>query len=95
MNNLASAIEKGRVRGFDEIKEIDGERVLFQYAIKKKNGMYTTYLFYIPETKLEIIEDYAVEEIKEFSNLADAIYYFESMDINIKQFSRIKGTLPL
>ena len=45
---LLTAIEKGKVRGFDEIKEINGENYLFEYAIKKENGNYPTYLFHIP-----------------------------------------------
>jgi hypothetical protein len=94
IENLISAIEKGKVRGFDEIKEIDGERYLFQYALKKKDGLYNTYLFYIMEKKMEIIEDYSVEEIKEFSNVTDALNYFKSFGVNIQYFSNIKGTLP-
>lgn len=95
IENLISAIEKGKVRGFDEVKEIDGERYLFQYALKKKNGLYKTYLFYIMEKKMEIIEDYGVEEIQEFSNITDAFNYFKSLDVNVEYFSGIKGTLPL
>lgn len=44
---------------------------------------------------MEIIEDYGVEEIQEFSNIADAFNYFKSLDVNIEYFSGIKGTLPL
>lgn len=35
IEKLITAIEKGKVRGFDEVKEINGENYLFEYAIKK------------------------------------------------------------
>ncbi|WP_370388692.1 hypothetical protein [Snodgrassella alvi] len=99
MNNVSiekiiAAIEQGKVRGFDEIKEVEGERFFFQYALKKKNGLYNTYIFHIMEKKIEIIEDYGEEEIKEFINISDALNYFKSLGINVQKFSSIKGVLP-
>lgn len=91
---LFFAIEKGKVRGFDEIKEINGEHYFLQYALKKKGGKYWTYFFCIPEKKMGLIEDYAIEEVKEFSNIADAFNYFRFQDINIEEFCPFKGTLP-
>lgn len=91
---LVFAIEKGKVRGFDEVKEINGEHYFFQYALKKQGGKYCTYFFCIPEKKMDLIEDYATEEVKGFSNIADAFNYFRFQDVNIENFSPIKGTLP-
>ncbi|OCG69558.1 hypothetical protein A9G42_04315 [Gilliamella sp. Nev6-6] len=94
IKNLLSAIEKGNVRGCDEIKEINGECYFFQYALKKKSGFYSTYLFYIVESKMDVIEDYGIEQIKKFSDIIDAVNYFKSLGVNIEQFSSIKGNLP-
>lgn len=95
VEKIIAAIEQGKVRGFDEIKEIDGERFFFQYALKKKNGLYNAYIFHIMEKKIEIIEDYGVEDIKQFTNISDALNYFKSLDINVQKFSGIKGVLPI
>lgn len=35
MNSLIIAIEQGKLRGFDEIKIIHGEKYYYQYALKK------------------------------------------------------------
>lgn len=43
IEKLIVAIENGKVRGFDEIKEINGENYFFQYAIKKQDEKYNTY----------------------------------------------------
>lgn len=43
IEKLITAIEKGKVRGFDEVKEINGENYLFEYAIKKQDEKYHTY----------------------------------------------------
>ncbi|HCN9678388.1 TPA: hypothetical protein N6888_005041, partial [Escherichia coli] len=51
IEKLIVAIENGKVRGFDEIKEINGESYFFQYAIKKQDEKYNTYFFKIPENK--------------------------------------------
>ncbi|EMV8405967.1 hypothetical protein, partial [Escherichia coli] len=69
IEKLIVAIENGKVRGFDEIKEINGESYFFQYAIKKQDEKYNTYFFKIPENKMEVFEDYATEEISAFSNI--------------------------
>lgn len=50
MNRLIAAIEHGKVRGFEETKIINGERYYYQYALKKINGNYMTYLFFILES---------------------------------------------
>ncbi|ENY9361170.1 hypothetical protein ACF5F0_003959 [Salmonella enterica] len=94
VEKLSSAIEKGKVRGFDEMREINGENYFFQYAIKKQGEKYSTYFFCIPENKMDLVEDYATEEIKMFLNIDGAINYFKLKNIDIERFSYIKGTLP-
>ncbi|KMK12495.1 hypothetical protein ABW09_24465 [Pluralibacter gergoviae] len=94
IENLIFAIEKGKVRGFDELKEVNGESYFFQYALKMRNGLYNTYFFYVPESKMDVIEDYAAEEIKEFRTITDAFNYFKLLGVNVENFSAIKGTLP-
>ncbi|ENT8864066.1 hypothetical protein ACFGVG_004852 [Escherichia coli] len=94
IEKLIVAIENGKVRGFDEIKEINGESYFFQYAIKKQDEKYNTYFFKIPENKMEVFEDYATEEISAFSNIEDALNYFKLQGIDITKFSPIRGLLP-
>lgn len=91
---LTLAIEKGNVRGFDEIKKINGENYFFQYAIKKQGEKYSTYFFRVPEKKMEVFEDYATEEVCVFSNIEDAFNYFKLQHIDIGRFSSIRGVLP-
>lgn len=91
---LTLAIEKGKVRGFDEIRKINGENYFFQYAIKKQDEKYSTYFFRVPEEKMELLEDYATEKISVFSNIEDAFNYFKLQHIDIGSFSSIRGVLP-
>ena len=39
-------------------------------------------------------EDYATEELSEFSNIEDAFNYFKLQGIDIRKFASIKRTLP-
>lgn len=94
IKKLITAIGNGKARGFDEIKNINGENYLFEYAIKKEDEQYNTYLFHIPENKMEMYEDYATEEFSEFSNIEDAFNYFKLQDVDIRKFAPIKRTLP-
>ncbi|MFK9137712.1 hypothetical protein [Escherichia coli] len=94
IEKLIVAIENGKVRGFDEIKEINGENYFFQYAIKKQDEKYNTYFFKIPENKMEVFEDYVTEEISAFSNIEDAFNCFKLQCIDITKFSPIRGLLP-
>ncbi|QMI06419.1 hypothetical protein [Citrobacter sp. RHB25-C09] len=94
IEKLIIAIENGKVRGFDEIKEINGENYFFQYALKKQDEKYNTYFFRIPENKMEVIEDYATEEISTFSNIEDAFNYFKLQNVDIGKFSPIRGLSP-
>ncbi|WP_294963456.1 hypothetical protein [uncultured Gilliamella sp.] len=94
MNRLIAAIEHGKVRGFEEIKIINGERYYYQYALKKINGNYMTYLFFILESKMDSIENYGNEGIYTFDNLNDAFDYFNKIGINPAFFKGMRGTLP-
>lgn len=94
MNSLIIAIEQGKLRGFDEIKIIHGEKYYYQYALKKINDKYMTYLFFILESKMDVIEDYENEEINEFDKLNDAFVYFNKIGADLTLFKRIKRTLP-
>ena len=87
MKKLIVAIENGKVRGFDEIKEINGESYFFQYAIKKQDENTIPIFFKIPENKMEVFEDYATEEISVFQYIEDAFNYFKLQGIDITKFS--------
>ncbi|WP_247954742.1 hypothetical protein [Escherichia coli] len=66
IEKLIVAIENGKVRGFDEIKEINGESYFFQYAIKKQDEKYNTYFFKIPENKMEVFEIMQLKKLVRF-----------------------------
>lgn len=91
---IITAVNNGKVRGFSEIKEVDGRLFFFQYAIKKEAGSYLSYQFCIPEDKIEMVEDYGSEEIVAHNGITDALYYFQSKDVKIECFSFFKGVLP-
>lgn len=94
IEKLILAIEHGKIRGFDEMREVGGESYFFQYALKKEKQLYSSYYFFVPEKKMDFIDDYAVEEIKFFNSITDAFDYFKSLGVGIERFSPIKGILP-
>lgn len=92
---LLNIINKGRVRGYDEIRVIDDIRYFYQFAIKKENGKYFTYFFYIPESKMDAFEDYDDnEEVREFSVIEEAIIYLINKGAEIEKFTGFKGVKP-
>lgn len=94
MEHLVKALEAGKRRGYDQIRLIDSIKYLFQYAIKKEKGVYSTYFLKIDESKFDLFEDYAEEEILTFQTFEDALRYLINQGADIQKMSAIKGTLP-
>lgn len=94
MDDWLAAVKRGKVRGYEEYRQIDGGRYLYQYAMKKVNSRYLTYCFHIPESDMQIMEDYDTEEIQEFKQIEEAISHLESKGAVMGQFTAIKGVLP-
>lgn len=94
MNKLLEALNIGKRRGYQECRKINGEESLFQYAIKKQNGMYCTYFFMVESSRMQFIEDDENEEIKEFISLDAALRYLVGKGAEIEKFTVIKGILP-
>jgi|GEM_PF-667671 len=94
MEQLLKALGSGKRRGYDEIRQIDAISYLFQYAIKKEAGVFSTYVLKIEESKYDVFEDYACEEIKTFQTFDDAIGYLKAKGAEISKITSIKGTLP-
>lgn len=65
IEKLITAIEKGkvRVRGFDEVKEINGENYLFEYAIKKQDEKYHTYFSIYRKIKWQCLKTIALKKL--------------------------------
>jgi len=92
---LLSIIDKGRVRGYDEIRVIDNIRYFYQFAIKKEKEKYFTYFFYIPESKMDTAEEYDDnEEVRDFSVIKEAISYLINKGAKIEKFTGFKGVKP-
>jgi hypothetical protein len=94
MENLTKALDAGKRRGYDEVREVAAVKYLYQYALKKEKGTYETYFLKIEEAKLDVFEDYAEEEMHTFQTLEDALEYLVSNGADISKLSAIKGTLP-
>lgn len=94
VSRITKAIDDGKIRGFNEAKEIGGRLYYHQYAIKKEAGQYWSYLFFIPEDKIEMVEDYGSEEILVHNSITDALLYFQGKGVKIEYFSFFKGVLP-
>ncbi|WP_028590989.1 hypothetical protein [Paenibacillus massiliensis] len=94
MDDWCEAVERGKVRGYEEYKLLLGERYIYQYAMKKVGNIYLTYCFHIPESKIQVMEDYDTEEIQEFEQIEQAISHLESRGAVVNQFTAIKGVLP-
>jgi hypothetical protein len=94
MKNLIEALEAGKRRGYDEIRVIDSIKYLFQYAIKMDKGVYLTYFLKINESKFDEFEDYAEEEIMEFTEFQTVLKYFNAHGADIQKMTAIKKTLP-
>jgi len=95
MDNLIEKIDSGRTRGYCESKIHNGKSYLFQYAIKKKDGRYSAYYFSVDESKMDVFEDYAHEEVRQFINLAEAFNFLVGKGADIKKFMAFKGVSPL
>ena len=94
MDKLIEALDAGKRRGYEEIRNIDGDPFIFQYALKKQNDIYHTYFFSIEESKIDMIEDNENEELKTFGNLNAALTYLINKGAVIEKFSAMKTTLP-
>lgn len=94
MEHLVKALAAGKRRGYDEVRLIDSISYLFQYAIKEEKGVYVTYFLKIDESKLDVFEDYADEEILKFQSFDDALAYLNKQGADIQKLSAIKGALP-
>jgi hypothetical protein len=94
MDNLVKALESGKRRGYKEVRQHEAVRYLFQYAIKKDEGLYVTYYFKIDESKFDVYEDYGVEEVSYFLTLNEALCYLNDIGADIAKFSAIKRMLP-
>lgn len=94
MKKLIEAVERGKVRGFEESRLVNNEPYLFQYALKKNADSYLAYLFFIPESKMDAVEDYGHEELKEFQLITEAVDYFTSVGVDLLKFKGIKRSLP-
>ena len=94
MKQLLKALESGKRRGYDEVRQINSVSYLFQYAIKKENGVFSTYVLRIEESKYDVFEDYACEEMKTFQTFENAIEHLKAKGAEISKITSIKGTLP-
>lgn len=94
MDKLIEALDAGKRRGYEEIRNIDGNAFIFQYALKKQHNVYHTYFFSIEESKIDMIEDNENEELKTFENLNTALTYLINKGAAIEKFSAMKTTLP-
>lgn len=93
--SIKEAICRGKVRGLTKYCEIDGEEYYLQYALKKSSEKYYTLFFKVPTSKMDVIEDYAEEELSIFDTMEEAIEYFRSKNVNVDEFKPMKGVLPL
>lgn len=94
MEHLERALESGKRRGYDEVRDIESISYLFQYAIKKEMAVYSTYFMKVDESKLDVFEDYAEEEIRAFHSLEAALEYLKIQGADPLKLSPIKRTLP-
>jgi hypothetical protein len=94
MKSLIEALEAGKRRGYTETRRTGSTLYHFQYAIKKENDVFTTYVFKVDEAKFDVFEDYADEETRSFTDLKSALEYLRNNGAEIQRFSAIKGALP-
>lgn len=94
MNELIRAINAGKIRGYEERRNISGEEVFFQCAIKKQNDVYCTYFFVVEVSRMDLIEDDENEEVKTHFSLDAALEYLVGKGAVIEKFAVIRKTLP-
>ncbi|MFK3796307.1 MULTISPECIES: hypothetical protein [unclassified Pseudomonas] len=94
MNNIKVSIESGKRRGYQEVRTTGSTSYLFQYAIKKERHLYQTYTLKIDETKFDVFEDYAEEEVQTFQTLEKAFEHLITKGADIAKLAAIKNTLP-
>jgi hypothetical protein len=91
---LLSALEYGKRRGYDELRTIRSTTYLFQYAIKKEGSAFETYFLQIDESKFDVFEDYSEEESRTFQTLDLALDYLHGKGAEIQKLRAIRGVLP-
>jgi hypothetical protein len=94
VNQLESAIERGKVRGYATDVVTNNINFYTQYAIKKVCNDYLSYYFFIDNKKMDAPEDDAFEETLQFKSLADALAYLQSKNAELGKFASFKGCLP-
>ncbi len=67
---------------------------LIQYAIQKRNHQYIAYYFQVDVDQMEIHEDVAIEEQKEFGELESALEYLVHRGADLTRLAPFKGQAP-
>ncbi|MBD2792015.1 hypothetical protein [Xenorhabdus szentirmaii] len=91
MEYLVKALDKGKTRGYSEYIQIEEATYLFEDAIKKINGKYFVYIFFIDESKMAVYEDYGNEEMTEFCSLEEAVDYLILKGADMQKMKGMKG----
>lgn len=94
IERIERAIGRGKRRGYETYEEVNGVRYIIEYAIKKESGKYFTYFFMIDESKIDIYEDCATEEVVEFVDLSHALDHLINKGAELSSFGPIKRCLP-
>jgi len=95
MDDLIRVIDSGKVRGYCESRLYDGRSYFFQYAIRRRDDQYFAYYFSVDESKMDVFEDYAYEELKQFGNATEAFDFLIEKGADITKFRAFKGVSPL
>ncbi|MFD1884998.1 hypothetical protein [Paenibacillus wenxiniae] len=102
MQRLRNDLKAGKMRGYsfytDHKQSFDADNMtpnrLIQYAIQKRNHRYVAYYFQIDADQMDIYEDVATEEQREFSELEQALAYLVDQGADLTRFAPFKGQIP-
>jgi hypothetical protein len=94
LNRLVIALDGGKRRGYDVIRDVDGVSYLFEFALKKHSGVYETYFFSIEELEIDQPDEDGEEEIRQFLDLNSALENLKSHGAELEKLTAIKRALP-
>ncbi|MCM0261528.1 hypothetical protein [Bacteroides fragilis] len=84
-------IKNNQTIGYSQEKIVNGKNCLCEFAIKKQVDIFKTYFFCVETKHIDTIEEYAHDELLDFTSLEDAVNYLKSKGANEYLLKPMKG----
>lgn len=96
MQGTIDAICAGKTRGYSCEEIANDKKIFSEYAIKKNGAIFICYVFKIPVTEMDALEDIEnYQSILEFESLDSAIDFIKASGGDFERFGAFKGVKPV